>query len=74
MQMMITREMKILNEEIGRGTGKMKMQERRAKELELEMVWESSQDIGDGADLFTGRVVKIFISLRLIVVVMMTKR
>ena len=53
---------------------KMKMQERRAKELELEMVWESSQDIGDGADLFTGRVVEIFISLRLIVVVMMTKR
>ena len=41
---------------------KMKMQERRAKELELEMVWESSQDIGDGADLFTGWVVKIFIS------------
>ena len=55
-------------------TRKMKMQERRAKELELEMVWESSQDIGDGADLFTGRVVEIFISLRLIVVVMMTKR
>ena len=52
----------------------MKIQERRAKELELEMVWESSQDIGDGADLFTGRVVEIFISLRLIVVVMMTKR
>ena len=50
----------------------MKIQERRAKELELEMVWESSRDIGDGADLFTGRVVKIFISL--IVVVMMTKR
>ena len=55
-------------------TREMKMQERRAKEMELEMVWESSQDIGDGADLFTGRVVEIFISLRLIVVVMMTKR
>ena len=53
----------------------MKIQERRAKELELEMVWESSQDIGDGADLFTGWVVKIFISLRVTtMVVMMTKR
>ena len=38
-------------------TMKMKIQERRAKELELEMVWESSQDLGDQADLFTGLMI-----------------
>ena len=31
-----------------------KTKERRAKELEMEMVWESSQDLGVEADLFTG--------------------
>ena len=38
-------------------TMKMKIQERRAKELELEMVWESSQDLGDEADIFTGLMI-----------------
>ena len=31
------------------------MQEKRAKEMEMEMVWESSQDLGEKADLFTGK-------------------
>ena len=37
----------------------------------MEMVWEGSEDLGDEADLFTGLVMEMVISMMMMVVVVL---
>ena len=37
----------------------------------MEMVWEGSEDLGDEADLFTGLVMEMVISMMMMVVVLL---